>query len=828
MLNNIIKLLILTVLLPTVAFAQFDLGNNKQTIDYTKPKEYIIGGIALSGNNKLDENAVLLLAGLEVGDKITIPSDKTKEVVKRFWDQELFSDVKLLATRIEENFIFLELSLDELPKISKFSFPGLSKNEIKKIKENLDLYRGRSINKNLYREVESKVNDYFVKKGFYNVETTIKERDDSDMRNGKVVDIVVDKNKRVKVGSIKFHGNESFSDEKLRRKMKSTKEKRFWRIFKTSKYIEENFEEDKASVLALYNQKGFRDAKIVNEKVVRDGKKLVRIDLDIEEGKKYYFRNISWVGNTKYTAKELSRTLGIKNGDTYDEKLLNERLEFSFSSTDIKSLYMNDGYLFFDLKPVEVLVENDSIDLEMRMNEGQQAFIRKVVVKGNTKTRDDVIYRELRTKPGELFRRSDIIRTQQVLSSLRYFDPQQIGITPKPDPATGMVDIEYSLEETSSDQIQLQGAWGGASQFIGTLALNLNNFSMRNFFNKKAWQPLPSGDGQKLSLNVTSNGSFYQSYGASFTEPWLGGRKPNSLTVGVNHFVFKRGEDSKISSVRGSVSLGKRLKFPDDFFTLSHTLTLQRYKLVDWTGGIVDNYTDGLSHNFNYRVAVSRNSVFEPFFPTSGSTFTLSGEFTPPYSLVNGKNYSNLTPQERYKWLEYYKIKFSADWYTNIIGKFVFRTHFEMGSLSPYQKKTGLTPFERFHLGGDGLQTGGQFDGSEVIALRGYNDFALNPQASRSNASGAYVKYYLEARYPFVKSPQSTIYGLAFAEAGKGFENFSKVDIFGANRSAGAGIRVIMPMLGILGVDFAYGFDPIYGKKEPSGWQTHFILGQQF
>lgn len=829
MIKNILSILFVCLLAnPFTMWAQIDLGNNQININFEAPKEYTIGSIEVTGENNLDKNSVLLLAGLEVGDKIKVPGDETKNLVRKFWEQGLFSDVRLLATKIEENFIFLELSLDELPKVSKFSFPGRTDNEVKKLKEKLQLYRGKTITKDMLRTAKISINKYYIAKGFYDVETNIEVSDDEDMRNGKILDFNINKNKRIKVASISFEGNEAFSDGKLRRKMKETKTKKFYRLFKASKFIEKNYEEDKKAIIDAYNAKGFRDAKITKESITRNDKGRIVINMDINEGKKYYFRNIKWIGNTKYTSEKLTQVLGIKAGDIYDEKLLNERLEFSFSSTDIKSLYMNDGYLFFNIQPVEVLVENDSIDLEMRIVEGQQAFIRNVIVKGNTKTRDAVVYRELRTKPGQLFRRSDIIRTQEELSRLRYFNPQKMGIQPIPDPATGMVDIEYDLQEMSADQIQLQGAWGGSNQFLGTLALSLNNFSLRKFFDKDAWKPTPSGDGQKLNLNATSNGSFYQSYGISFTEPWLGGKKPNSLTVGLNHTVFTQGENGKLITNRGFVSLGKRLRWPDDFFTLTHSLTLQRYSLNNWSYEIVDGFRDGVSHNFNYRIGLSRSSVFDPFFPTSGSTFSISGEFTPPYSLINGKDYKNLEPKERFKWLEYYKLRFSADWYTNIVGKLVLRTHFETGSLAPYNSETGLTPFERFHIGGDGLQAGGRFDGSEVIALRGYGNSEANPKATSQEASGAYVKYFIEARYPFMKSAQTTIYGQVFAEAGNGFADFSQFDSFVTKRSAGVGFRVIMPMLGILGVDFAYGFDPIYGKKTPSGWQTHFILGQRF
>lgn len=809
----------------TQTYAQFNLGQTQEKIDYTKPKEYTVGGITIAGNNGLDENSILLLLGVEIGDKIKVPGDETRKIVKKFWEQDLFSDVQLYATKIEGDLIFLELYLDELPKLSKFAFVGLSRGEVENLKEKLNFYRGKVINRNLYNEAKRKVAQYYIDKGFLNTTVDIEEHADSTMRNGKILDVIVHKHKRVKIASIDFSGNEKFSDSKLRRQMKDTKKKKWFRLFKASKYLEDKYEEDKKNVIALYNSLGYRDARIITDTVGRNKRGLLEIDMQIEEGHQYFFRDISWVGNTKYSSEVLSNKLGIRKGDVYDEKLLNERLEFSFSGTDIKSLYMDDGYLFFQLNPVEVMVEGDSIDFEMRMREGNQAVIRNIIVKGNDKTRDHVIYREIRTVPGELFRRSNVIRTQEVLTGLGYFNPQTMGIQPKPDPQSGMVDIEYTVEEQSTDQIQLQGAFG-ANRFTGTLGLTLNNFSLRNMFKKGAWDPVPAGDGQKLSLQISSNGTFFQSYAISFVEPWLGGKKPNSLSVGINHFVYDLSNNGKISSIGLNVGLGKRLRWPDDYFTLQQGVGILQYNVRNYA--ITNGFDNGRSNNLNYKISLTRNSVFEQFFPTRGSTFSLSGEFTPPYSVFNNKDYKNLPADEKYKWLEYYKIKFSADWYTNFIGKFVLRTHFETASLGAYDDAVGIPPFERYHIGGDGLSQGSQFNGSEIVALRGYGNRELNPLSDSRTAAATYVKYYLETRYPLMKSPQSTIYGLAFAEAGNGFANFDDFNLYDVKRSAGLGFRVIMPMLGILGVDFAYGFDKIYGSVEPSGWQTHFILGQQF
>jgi outer membrane protein insertion porin family len=661
------------VLLAFQANAQIQLGNTgSDEISYTNPKEYIIGGITIGGNNKLDAEAVLLISGISVGDTISIPGDKTQKLVRKFWEQGLFSNVKLNATKIEAGKIFLEIYLDELPRLSMFSFKGLVKHEVEKIKDELNLYRGKIITQDLVYNSKHIVKRYFVDKGYLNTSVDIKLRPDTSLRNGQIADIYIDKNDRVKIKNISFKGLNNFSEKKLLKTMKNTKEKNFFRIFKASRYLESNFKEDKAAIIDLYNQKGYRDARIISDTMYRNDEKTINIDLVIEEGKQYFFRDIDWVGNTKHSSEKLAEILGIQQGDIFDAKLLQERSQQSFAGDDIKSLYMDEGYLFCTINPVEVLVENDSIDFEIRIHEGNPAIIRDVNVVGNTKTKDHVIYRELRTTPGSLFRKSDVIRSQEELIRLGYFNPQKLGVNPKPDPSTGMVDIEYSVEETSTDQIQLQGGWG-ANSFVGTLGLSLNNFSIQNLFKKEKWDPIPSGDGQRMSIQATSNGDFYQSYNISFTEPWLRGDKPNSLSITLSHSIFN--SSGKLKSTGLHFGLGKRLAVPDDYFTLMQNLSIQRYNLSNYT--LVRDFRDGHSNNINYRVSLSRNSVFNQFYPKSGSTFTVSGEFTPPYSLFDGKDYSdpNMTSAEKYEFLEYYKMKFSTDWYTNLFSDFVIRTH---------------------------------------------------------------------------------------------------------------------------------------------------------
>ena len=555
----------------------------------------------------------------------------------------------------------------------------------------------------------------------------------------------------------------------------------------------------------------------------------INIEITIEEGHKYYFRNITFLGNEKYTDKELHRMLNIKKGDVYDRQLLDSRLLMSMEGTDISSFYMNDGYLFFDIRPVEVYAINDSIDLEIRIREGNQARINNITVTGNSRTNDHVIMRTIRTRPGQLFSRADITRTIRELAQLGYFDPEQIGVNPVPDPETGMVDIEYTVVEKSTSQIELQGGWGG-NRVVGTFGVVFDNFSARNILKKGGWRPLPQGDGQRLQLRAQTNGRFFQSYNASFTEPWLGGKKPNSLTVTGYHSIQSNGLPKGSTSRQAimisgiSVGLGYRLKWPDDYFTLSHGINLQFYELDNYSStAAVFGYTNGTSRAFSYRFILGRNSVDNPIYPRSGSNFTWTLQLTPPYSLMNNLDYATLPPRIKYEYIEYHKWKFDAAWFTRIVGDLVLKASANFGFLGKYNDAYGYAPFERFYVGGDGLQ-GFVLDGREVIAQRGY------PNASLSPPTGAvtYEKVTFELRYPLTLNPNSTIYGLAFLEMGNSWGTFQDFDPFDLKRGVGGGVRIFMPMFGMLGVDFGYGFDPVFGGIVPSGWQTHFILGQQF
>lgn len=802
--------------------AQVTLGTQDSIeIDYSNPREYEIGGITVTGIKYLDENVLKTLSGLSVGDKIKIPGDKISDAIEKLWKQNLLADIKIEYTRIEGNLIFLNLALQERPRLSKFSFTGVSKGEADKLREKMNLVAGKIINENLLRSVSYEIKEFFIDKGFLDASVKVDVVDDSSSNNTQSLIINVSKNKKIKVHRITFDGNEAFKDKKLRRALKETKEKRWYKIFTSSKFIADQFREDKKRVIEKYTEKGYRDARITSDTVYRYDAKHVNINIKVEEGRQYYFRNITWVGNTKYTAQQLSQQLGIKKGDVYSSKQLEEGLFASASGRDVTSLYMDDGYLFFQVNPVEVRAENDSIDIEMRMYEGKQATINNVTVSGNTKTNDKVIMREIRTKPGELFNRSDIIRTQRELAQLGYFDPEKLNVNPKPDPVNGTVDVEYIVEEKPSDQIELSGGWG-AGQVVGTLGVSFNNFSARNLFRKGYWSPLPAGDGQRLSVRFVTNGKAYQSYNISFTEPWLGGKKPNSLSVAYFHSVRNFSESQSYTTDGVSLGLGKRLKWPDDFFSIYYEANYNYYAIKNYSGFIFNN---GFANNFNMSVAFSRNSIDQPIYPRRGSSISISLQLTPPYSLFSDKDYTTAEAQEKYKFIEYHKWKFNATWFTPLAGKkLVLATKAQFGFLGYYNRDIGQSPFERFFLGGDGLSGNFTLYGNDVIGMRGYNSGSLSPD----EGGIAFNKYSLELRYPISLNPNATLYGLGFLEAGYSWNRFRDFNPFNVNRAAGFGVRIFLPMFGLLGLDWGWPFDPEYGTTIKGGAQFQFTLGQFF
>lgn len=829
--------------------SQISTGMQMEELE-SSSREYEIGGIVITGSQNLDPQVISLISGISVGDKIRLPGEETTEALKNLWRQRLFDDIGIYVSEIRGNTAFLEIRLTELPKLSKYGIRGLKKSERSSLREEIDLSAGAIVTENLIVNTKNTVRNYFVEKGYLNTTVDVVRRPDTSRGNSVILELNIDKGEKVKISEIEFYGNtvtkvpkdgffdwfgntEGLSDQDLRKAMKETKRKTFFNIFKGSKYKEEDYKADKKLIIEKYNQQGYRDARIVADSIIPVSNDRIKIAITIEEGEKYYFRNISWLGNTKYSSEVLDDVLQIKKGDIYDASYLQERLFVDPQGADVSSLYLDNGYLFFNLNPIEVLVENDSIDMEMRISEGRQATIRKVTITGNDRTNDHVVMRELRTRPGELFRRSDIQRSMRELQQLGYFEPTELGVNPRPNAETGTVDIEYTLVERSTSQLELQGGWG-AGRLVGTLGLNFNNFSARNLFNGTAWTPLPAGDGQTISLRAQSNGTFFQSYSASFTEPWLGGRKPNSLTVSLYYNIQNRNglptsnpNRVSLSTTGVTIGLGRRLRWPDDYFTLYHALDLQVYDLRNFPlAGI--QFSDGAVNNIVLRNILGRNSTDYPIYPRRGNLFSIQLDVTLPYSLLNNKNYSDLTDQEKYRYLEYYKWKVNSSWFTEVLPKMVIKTAGEFGFLGAYNKNLGAPPFERYFLGGDGLQNF-QFDGREIVGLRGYPNNSLVLGGQNGLGGTVYSKFTLELRYLLTENPSAQIFMLGFLEAGTVSNEFDDFQPFELKRSSGFGVRVFMPMFGLLGVDFGYGYDAtpnVPGTR--SGFQTHFTIGQQF
>jgi outer membrane protein insertion porin family len=788
---------------------------------------YEIAGITVTGAGSLDPNVVIMLTNLRVGDNIQFPDPKLADAIRTLWRQQLFEDITFKVVNKVGKKVYLDIQLVALPKLSKYYMTGLKKAWKDDIREELDLRAGKVVNENLKVMSRNKIKKYFYEKGYLNAAVEVLEKVDTTYNNAVILGFKIDPGARVKIGDIVFTGNEAVSEKVLHKAMKNTKIKGK-AIFKSSKLKKKEYREDLRAIVAKYNTLGYRDARVVSDTVYSISDELVQIDISVEEGKKYYFGDITFIGNTKYETELLSGILKINRGDIYDSQHLNERVSFDPNGNDVASIYLNNGYLFSQVIPVEKNVTNDTIDIEIRIQEGRQATIRKVSISGNERTNDHVIYREVRTKPGDLFSKAMIQRTIRELSQLGYFDQQQIGVNPVPDPQTGTVDLEYTVVERSTSQLELQGGWG-AGRVVGTLGLNFNNFSARNINNKRAWQPLPTGDGQTINIRAQSNGLYFQSYNASFTEPWLGGRKPNSFTGTIYHNVQTNGVE-RTNPNRQSLyitginfGLGQRLKWPDDYFTLYQGIEFRRFNLDNFPTGFL-NYRKGISNNVNYKFTLGRNNTDVPIFPTRGSQISFAAELTPPFSMFRDDiDYKNLTSEERFRLVEYHKWKLNADWFAPITSKFVIRTHGEFGFLGSYNKDLGLPPFERFYVGGDGL-TNFVIDGREIIGLRGYQNNSITP----AGGGALYNKYIFEARYIIANTPSAQVFPLVFMEAGNNYDNFWDYRAFNLKRSAGAGIRIFMPMFGLMGVDVGYGFDPEPNGATASGWQTHFIIGQQF
>ncbi len=837
----------------------FSLSAQQKQLD--AGKRYTLNNIEVTGAQSFNKQTVIAFTGLRKGERIFIPGERLSAVTKRLWEQNLFSDIAFYVTNVDGDNVDLELYIVELPKLNEVTIEGLRKGKIKEIVQDNNLKPGVKITKNLITTTKNYIRNKYREQGFLNTQviiSTTQHTDSTGADAGQNMRIMIDRGERVKVRKINFNGNEALSDKKLRGAMKNTKQKNPIRILKRSKYVEANYEEDKASIIEKYKANGYRDARITKDTLIINDDKNVTLNLQVEEGKRYYFGDIRFIGNSVYTDLQLRQALGVEKGATYDGVLLQKRIADNTDpeADDLTNLYQNNGYLFSEINPVEVAVRQDTIDFEIRIKEGKLAYFDHVTVVGNDKTNDHVIYRELRTRPGQKYSKRNVVRTIRELGQLGFFDAEQLTPNFKNvDPYSGTLDMEYSVVERGSSQIELQGGYGGGG-FVGTLGLSFNNFSLRNIFNGEAYKPIPMGDGQTLSLRAQAS-RFFQTYSLSLVEPWLGGKKPIQLSTSFSHtvqflFDFVNNDvdrDRRFLITGGSVGIAQRLRWPDDFFTLSQAVSFQHYNLKNYNTGLF-TFGDGFSNNFAYTIGISRNNTAtNPIYPVAGSEFSITAKLTPPYSLFSSTNYTALAAeredlneflqqnpgdvdaservaeidQERFRWLEYYKIKFRGTWYTRIIDKLVLRTNTEFGFLGAYNNDRGVPPFERFFVGGDGL---GAFslDGREVIQLRGYPNQSL----STIDGNTIYNKFSLELRYPITLKQLASIYALTFIEGGGAYDGFSEYNPFSLNRSAGVGLRIFMPAFGLLGIDFGYGFDPVLGRTEPNGWETHFIIGQRF
>ena len=853
------------ILICTITFGFKAIAQNDVPI--ANSKEYMIAEIKVTGTSNYNEQTVIAFTGLREGDKIYIPGDRMSNVIKKLWDLGLFSDINFYITKIEEDQAYLELEIQEVPELHEVTINGLKKKKRREeiIKDN-KLKPGTKVTENLIANTRANLREEYKSDGYLNASVDIRTREvqDTTASESSKVDMIlnIERGEKVKISSINIEGNDVFSDAKVRRQMK-TKRKNFLRFWKRSKFIAEDYKNDKEKIINKYKEKGYRDARITSDSIIKKGDKDIAINLQLEEGDRYYFGNIEFLGNSVYSDQQLKQVLGISKGDVYNGVLLKKKIADNEKpdANDLTNLYQNNGYLFSQINPVETRVYNDTIDFEIRIVEGKEAYFNDIVVNGNDKTNDHVIYRNLRTRPGQKYSKEDVVRTVRELGQLGFFDAEQLSPEFKNvNPNDGTLDLEYNVVESGASQIELQGGYGGGG-FVGTLGLSFNNFSLKGIFDKDAYKPLPMGDGQTLSLRLQAS-TFYRTFSFSFSEPWLGGKKPIRLTTSLSHtvqyfydaYAREADRDRRFLITGGSVGLAKRLSVPDDYFTLSTALSFQHYNLKNYNIGLF-NFPDGHANNFALTLGLSRDNTFtNPIYPLGGSKFSITAKFTPPYSLWNGIDYGDLAnqtayqdedgnpdlakiDQQRFNWLEYYKIKFNGDWYNQIVDKFVLRTNVEYGFLGAYNNDRGIPPFERFYLGGDGLG-GYSLDGRETIRLRGYPNQSLVPidrnytattGVTRNDGATIYNKYSLELRYPITLKPSASIYALTFAEGGASYDGFKDFNPFQLNRSAGFGVRIFMPAFGLLGIDFGYGFDPIPGTNTgPNGWETHFIIGQQF
>ncbi len=857
--NNLANYLLLKTYIKPLLLAFIFITSNivvAQQSDFNQGKKYILEEVTVTGNTSYNPGTIVSFSRLKIGEEIVIPGEQISNAIKKLWDSNLFSSIDVYLAKTEGNKAYLEINLIDLPELNNIDIQGVKKGKIEELKKENNLSKGVSkVTENLITTTRNYITNKYKKKGYLNTKVTVNTKaveNDSIEKSQVDMLIYIDKGEKVKINKIIFNGNDKVSDKKLRKAMKNTKQKNPIRILKRSKYIKDKYEEDLITLIDAYKERGYRDARVISDSIVYKDDKTITLFINVEEGEQYKFGKIKFVGNTVFTDKYLENYLKIREGSTYNGVELRKRIADNSKpdALDLTNLYQDSGYLFSTINPVETSAEGNVIDMEIRISEGKPAYFNNVTVSGNDKTNDHVIYRELRTKPGQLYRKSNVIRTIRELGQLGFFDAQQLTPNMKNfNTQDGTVDIEYQVVERGSSQIELQGGYGGGG-FIGTLGLSFNNFAIKDIFKKEAYKPIPSGDGQSLALRLQAS-QFFQTYSFSFSEPWLGGKRPVQLSTSVSHtrqFLFdpitRRADKDRRFNITGiTVGLAKRLKVPDDFFQLSQALSFQHYDLKNYNTGLF-TFGDGYSNNLSYTVGLTRNNTrTDPIYPTGGSNFSISAKLSLPYSLFNDVDYKalkeereSLDPtdvddvarigeidQERFNWLEFYKVKFKGDWYTRLVDKLVFKSSVEFGFLGAYNQDRGVIPFERFFLGGDGL---GNFalDGREVIQLRGYPNQSLSSQ----DGGSIYNKFSLELRYPITLGAQAKIYALTFLEAGASFDNFRDYNPFNVNRSAGAGIRIFMPAFGLLGIDFGYGFDALPGQTVRNGLETHFIIGQQF
>jgi len=897
-------LIICLLLLAGVAEAQIRLGQSRYSsqepvniidLNYSSPKKYRIAEIKAVGLSTLDETAIISLAGLRVDDQISVPGDAISGALKKLWAQGIIGDVKILVTKVEGDDIYLLLDLTERPRFSRFDFTGINKTQEGELKDKVNI-TGRVVRDDVLNTAQRNIKDYFVGKGFLNTEVKIVQERDTTLPNSVKLRFDVEKKSKVRINEISFDGNENIADNRLKKKMKGTHEharvyffkdlfsrllnanpknignavvnrnpvtdeqvkayinKNFkLNFFNGSKFVKSDYRDDKNALVAFYNNRGYRDAEILSDSIFKFDDSRINIGIEIEEGKQYYYRNITFSGNYIHTTAELQAKLGIFDGDIYNKEKLDKRLNYDpQKGDDVSSLYQDNGYLFFTIDPVEVNIQADSIDIELRIFEGPQVTVNSVSIEGNERTSDHVVMREIRILPGQKFDRSALVRTIRELSQIGYFNPENIEPDMRPNFEDATVDITFKLEERPNDQIELSGGWGGLFGFVGTVGLTFNNFSVKNIKDFSKWRPLPVGDGQKVSLRVQANGRSFQNYSMSFTEPWFGGKKPNALSFSLNHsiqrqidFFNQNNFGQEIGSFRitgASIGLAKRVTWPDDYFQISNSIQFQNYNFDEYGNFFGLSFNTGNAKSVALNTTISRNNIDNPIYPRFGSNITLSASLTPPYAAMN-KNLNGESPdQEKYQWLEYHKWMFDGSFYTPVLGstKLVLSARTHMGFLGSYGTKTGIIPLERFVLGGDGMNMMNFALGQEIIGLRGYENQSITPGKEFRNQPNApipyggvvYNKHVMELRFLVSPNPSATIFLLGFAEAGNNWGNFQDYNPYDLKKSAGFGARIFMPAFGLLGIDWGYGFDGVSTIGDPnpgpSGGMFHFTIGQQF